>query len=207
MPSRRLVVGVSMSSYFLLWLLLLLSIQLGAQENAGSKNDNLRRIDPLVTTTIEHYEIRGTSFDDIRQELDAKGHGGAGSTTGEVTYRFKSRKRDGTCEILEVRASCTTKVRLPRWYGVEKTSAQVQAIWNEAYKKLRKHEMGHVQICIEVAKEVEKALWATPASNDCADVDQEARARANVLVRGMNAKQLAFDEREYGSTVRSELRK
>ena len=164
----------------------------------GNREARKPTIEPLVTTAVEHYEIRGGSFDDLRRELDAKGHGAAGTTTGSVTYRFKSEKSDGKCKIQDVRAECSAKIRLPRWYDMNKAPIPMQEFWIQAYSKLRKHEMGHVDICVEVAKDVEKALWATPVSQHCPHVNQEARARADAVVRGMNARQLAYDEREYG---------
>ncbi|WP_171160578.1 DUF922 domain-containing protein [Usitatibacter palustris] len=152
----------------------------------------------MTTISIEHYEIRGATLDDIRRELDAKGHGGAGSTSGEVTYRFNSARRDGECTITEVRAFCVAKVRLPRWHDVAKTPREVQAFWAKAYDKLKAHEMGHVRICTDIAVDVEKALWAAPKSMHCPAVNEGARKRADSVVREMNERQRAFDAREYG---------
>lgn len=161
---------------------------------------NQPAIDPTVITTIEHYEIRGENFDSLRQEIAAKGHGGAGSVSAEVTYRFKSERIDGMCEIREVRASCKSKVRLPRWFALQNAPAAMQTHWQQAYEKLKAHEMGHVAICVEVAKDVERAIWKVQASSHCYGIDQEAYDRAAKIVKGMDARQRAFDVREYGST-------
>ena len=87
------------------------------QSNARVLNDTAT-IDPLVTTAIEHFEIRGETLSDLKIELAAKGRGASGITSGTVTYRFRSKIVEGICQIEEVRASCSTKVRLPRWENI-----------------------------------------------------------------------------------------
>lgn len=181
--------------------LLVIHMHANAQSTISVVNNQVAsnpKIDPLVYTTVEHYEIRGDSFDDLRRELNGKGHGGDGTTTGIVTYRFNSEKSDGQCEIRSVRAQCNAKVRLPRWHDMSKVPLPMQEYWTQVYNKLKKHEMGHVDICADIARAVEKALWSTPANQHCYFVDDIARKRADAAVAGMNARQLAYDEREYG---------
>jgi predicted secreted Zn-dependent protease len=158
-------------------------------------------IDPVVITTIEHYEIRGSSFDELRLELNAKGRGADGTTRGLVTYQFNSEKNDGRCEVRDVRAQCTAKIRLPRWHDMKKAPEPMQEYWKTAYNKLKKHEMGHVDICVDIAKSVEKVLWSTPGNQHCPTVNEEARIRADAVVAGMNARQLAYDEREQSKVL------
>lgn len=178
------------------------------QTNGSCFKENARRparalngaeIAPLVTTAIERYEIRGESFEDLKREFAAKGrHGYAGSTMAEVTYRFKSQKSDGECRVTEVRASCDARIKLPNWLNLPKAPAPMQERWKLAFDDLKKHEQGHVKICAEVAKDVERALWATPVGNDCYLVDLNARNRATKIIATMNDLQAAYDQCEYG---------
>lgn len=171
------------------------------KENSSrpARAPNGTEIAPLVTTAIERYEIRGESFEDLKREFAAKGrHGYAGSTMAEVTYRFKSQKGDGECRVTEVRASCDSRIKLPNWLNLPKAPAPMQARWKVAFDDLKKHEQGHVNICVEVAKEVERALWATPVGNDCYLVDLNARNRAAKIIATMNDLQTAYDQCEYG---------
>lgn len=81
--------------------------------------------------------------------------------------------------------------------------APMQEFWTQAYNKLRKHELGHVDICVDVARDEERAIWATQTGHlYCLAFRKQVRLRADAMVSGINARQLAFDDREYGAASR-----
>jgi len=171
----------------------LAACQTERDSNCQSGIQRVREIAPLVTKSVEYYEVRGKTLADLRLEIDAKGHGAAGTTVSLVTYRFSSRMKEDICEIQDVRANCNAKIRLPNWYDYSQAPLALQEKWKIGYQNLRQHEFGHAAICAEVAADVERTIWATPSQSDCGLVNSDARQRAEIVIRGMKARQAEYD--------------
>jgi predicted secreted Zn-dependent protease len=155
---------------------------------------------PNANIQVEHYDIRGTSWEVLRQEIGSKGpEGWWGTAHTRIKYELKTRVTDEGCKVESVRASADAKVRLPMWRNRYEGTPDLQTYWDGAYRSLDLHERGHVQINLDGAKEMERALNAIPQRPTCGAIDAEARQRADAVRSEVSGRQISYDrETDHG---------
>lgn len=155
-------------------------------------------IAPQLNNVFHYDEIQAETIADLARAFDIKGHKGApGWVSAEVIFDFKSRNDADMCRIVEERATCNSTTHVPKWVNPKKASARAQSWWNDSFGRLTKHEEDHVKTCAELAADVERPVWATPAANECRLVDLNARNRGIRIIEKMNYLQMKYDKCEY----------
>ncbi len=153
-------------------------------------------IHPRVSTDIEYYDVGGVTFDEIWKQIRSKGpEGWAGYTIDTVDYRFGTVREGAACRIAWVKAVFKGRVRLPRWTDRRKAARSVQERWDAWFPTLERHEMGHIQIGLRVADDVERAVWDVPSNAECQVVVSEAQRRANAVCASQQPMQEDYDLR------------
>jgi len=155
---------------------------------------------PNANIQVEHYDIRGTSWEILKQEIGSKGpEGWWGTAHTRIQYELKTRVTDDGCKVESVRATADAKVRLPMWRNRYEGPPDLQSYWDSAYRSLDLHERGHVQINLDGAKEMERALNAIPLQLTCGAIEAEAKQRADAVRFEVSARQVSYDrETEHG---------
>jgi len=157
-------------------------------------------VNPSTSMQIEYYDIRGTTFAELRREIDAKGPEGFwGNADSRVSYRFVTRAVPDGCGIESVRAMADSKVRLPRWANRHAAPPALQDYWDGAARTLELHERGHVQINLDAAKDVERTLLEMPPQSTCAIATEVAKGRAAAVLLRLRERQVSYDrETDHG---------
>lgn len=151
-------------------------------------------INPALAVTTEHYEIRGTTWEALRREIDSKGpQGWSGMASSRIGYEVKTRPDGAGCAVASVQARAETRVRLPTWGNRFEGPLPLQAHWDAVYRSLDLHERGHVAINVEGARDLERSLKEIPPQPTCEAVLAEAKRRAQLLWNGVAQRQSEYD--------------
>lgn len=151
-------------------------------------------INPSLAISTEHYDIRGTTWEQLRREIDAKGpRGWTGMASGRVGYDLKTRPEGSRCAVASVQARAETKVQLPAWGNRFEGPRPLQVHWDSVYRTLDLHERGHVAINVEGARDLERAIKAIEPQDTCEAVVAEARRRAEGVWRSISQRQSEYD--------------
>lgn len=151
-------------------------------------------INPALAVTTVHYEIRGTTWEALRREIDAKGpQGWSGMASSRIGYEVKTRPDGAGCAVASAQARAETQVKLPSWGNRFEGPLPLQVHWDAVYRSLDLHERGHVAINVDAAKDLERALKAIEPLATCDAVLAEARRRAESVWRAVAQRQAEYD--------------
>jgi predicted secreted Zn-dependent protease len=147
-----------------------------------------------TSMSVKHYEIRGTTADDLRREIDAKGPEGFwGTASTRIRYRFTLRPAPEGCAGRQGGGHRRLH-RAPAAVGQPPPgSVPVQDWWDRAYRSLDHHERGHVQISLDGARDLERSVRATPPRVSCEETQAEAERRGEAMLRQTDRLQKAYD--------------
>jgi predicted secreted Zn-dependent protease len=136
--------------------LLLLSMILLPVCNGLSLTSNTPVPIPTGVTAVDipyakmvYYDIGGSTEDELREQLDAKGPVSSDGYHGDaLTTWFVHWNWDGygteTCDLRSASATYDIKVAMPRWVPPPEASPALIEKWNTYVLALANHEKGHV---------------------------------------------------------------
>lgn len=150
-------------------------------------------VDPLFFRSIQHWEIRATSAQELKMEFDGKFNGRMGWTSSLVTYNYSLDRADDVCRVKRFRAQCNATIKLPRWHDVAKAPQHIQDWWKTTYEVLRVHEFGHADICLDVARDVERAVQRVRPRDFCGQLSAEVTNAAEAVIDTLNGRQEEYD--------------
>ena len=151
-------------------------------------------INPGTSLRIEHYEIRGTSWDELRREIASKGpEGWWGRAQTGIRYEIEGRGEPDGCVVASAHVQMDAKVRLPMWANRYEGSRALQETWDGAFRTLDLHERGHVSISLDGAREIERDLNSIAMQPTCEALKAEARRRFDALHATIVSRQAHYD--------------
>jgi predicted secreted Zn-dependent protease len=168
-------------------------------------------INPGANVGTDHYDIFGTTWEELRGQIDAKGPEGFwGSAQTGVGYTLKARPgAQGLCVVDRdsIRATSEARMHLPNWRNRREGSAALQTQWDGVYRSLELHERGHVRINLDAVREIERTVMNIPAEPGCVTVELEAGRRAEAILNRLREQQRAYDkETDHGRSQWSPYR-
>ncbi len=151
-------------------------------------------INPDVRVKVDYYDIRGTSWDALKREIDSKGpEGWWGQANTGTSYKVTTHRADGGCGVDSVQVAADARVRLPSWANRFEGPRALQVYWDGVYRTLDLHERGHVAINLEGTREIERALKTIPPQATCEAVLKEARSRYDAIRAAVTRRQVDYD--------------
>ncbi len=157
-------------------------------------------VTPNTSIKVEYYDIRGTTWDDLVRQINAKGpEGWWGNAGTKISYKFRSVSTPGKCVIDTVTVNADSTVRLPRWTNRYEGPANLQTYWDGVLRSLDLHERGHVQISLDSARELERTLKTTPEQPSCDALNALVGEKAQRIFNEHSRKQQLYDaETDHG---------
>jgi predicted secreted Zn-dependent protease len=157
-------------------------------------------VNPNASVETQYYEIRGTTYPELLASIRAGGpEGWWGTAYTKITYELTTRMTPAGCAVDTVRASAASTMRLPRWSNRHEASAKLQQQWDGNYRSLELHERGHVQLSLDAARDLERAIMQTAPQASCALLQAEARKHQEALRARTRERQVAYDaETQHG---------
>jgi predicted secreted Zn-dependent protease len=152
-------------------------------------------MDPGAPMVVEHYDIRGTTWEELKRQIDSTGPEGSwGNANTRIQYKFQmTQPAGGPCAVTSVQVEANAKVSLPRWVNRNEGSASLQETWDSAYRALELHERGHVQINVDGKLELERALKAVSAQPTCDETKKVAHQVADRIISDVAQRQDKYD--------------
>jgi predicted secreted Zn-dependent protease len=152
-------------------------------------------VNPSTSLRIEYYDIRGATYAELEREIARKGPEGRwwGDAATPIGFEVTSKRAPEGCAIGTARVFADSTVRLPRWANRHDGDRRTQEQWDSAFRTLDLHERGHVQISLDTARDLERALREIPPAATCDAVIAEAKARAQALNARERQRQASYD--------------
>jgi predicted secreted Zn-dependent protease len=145
------------------------------------------------------YDVDARAHATLRQALDAaspirrEGKTYHGYTEWRIEWRYRWRQgADGLCRITSVRTHLEAQVTLPRLTGASAAQRETFARYLE---RLRAHEMGHVALAREAAREIDRGIAGLAPMRDCQSLDQRASTLGYERLRQARERERAYDRR------------
>lgn len=112
--------------------------------------------------TVAYYEIYGSSFEELRLEMNHKGpvdqfgRRQAAYTFWQVSWSWPLKA--GEPDFSRTRARRKIKITFPCWQGFNQVEPAIDKKWNEFVQALWIHELGHVSIAYNSAKRISAGI-------------------------------------------------
>ncbi len=157
----------------------------------------------VLKEKTKYYSVSGNNGQEIFSNMlekgpKIKGRSGHFLAITEIEYdiqNFKMDVVDGRCVTrnfdLIVRAGYT----YPKWRGSNKAKSATRKAWKRFSREVVWHEKQHVNIAMDIAKEMEKVLRTTKgrASRNCNDISWKIGLKARRIGTKHNRLQKRFD--------------
>ncbi|MEP7260182.1 MAG: DUF922 domain-containing protein [Usitatibacter sp.] len=153
-------------------------------------------INPGINVRTEHYDIRGTTWVELRNQIAGKGPEGFwGSAASGIGFELRAKPAGSGCAVVpeSIRANAESVIRLPGWGNRYQGPAALQVYWDSVYRSLDLHERGHVQINLDGAKEIERVLHNMPPQPSCDLIAPEARRLTDQVRAQIDRRQVEYD--------------
>jgi predicted secreted Zn-dependent protease len=144
--------------------------------------------EPKLQNQVQSFDVSGASVDTIRASLNRQRQHSA----NRVNWRFNWESTPGQCRITDVQTEVSVTLHQPRLLPDPQRPASVQGQWDAYLLALQAHQEGHVELALNSARDIERAIMALPPANSC----DQLQASANATGRRLQEK-LAADDREY----------
>ncbi len=175
---------------------------------AGVWGANLALADPLVTETIDYYDVAGATAQEVRADLNRVGP--ISSVDGKrydatarwyVSWNYKYKQVDGSCAITSTATTVKVIITFPRLKIAPSTPTALKEQFAAFADKLMLHEKGHAQNGIDIAKRIEDGIRALPPERTCSVLSEVANKLGHALIKEANQADLDYDARtQHGRT-------
>lgn len=148
-------------------------------------------------TTVLYYDVRGSTYAELRADMRAKGPkldgtSFVGETRSPMGWRWKTESMGGmSCRIREVSVAVNARITLPRWTPPADTEPGLVAEWHRFLTALEVHEAGHKDISAKAGKEIIDQVRGL--SGICAQINTRANDIARSIVERSSREQIAYD--------------
>lgn len=179
-----------------------------AQPIASSKSNSVIS-KPMVSS---NYAVYGNNSEQINNQIYSctpvlsDGQRFAASTDYAISWSISYKvQANGICKVTSAGVALNQSMVFPDWKASANTSAQTKKQWHSFITNLKAHETEHAQINHKYANKILGELRSLPATN-CATISAEANARANSLVKSMNAANNSLDSHtNHGESTGAQL--
>ena len=155
---------------------------------------------PLIRTVERHYDIAGADIATLRAQMADLGPFSARAERhvparmeADIGFRFTPRRQSGACVLGNIAVTADITYHYPRWTGVASSTMYLAEKWSNYIASLRTHELGHGQLVIDAAHEVDATLIATGRWKRCDQLRAAARSRGEAILRRLEEAQIEYD--------------
>lgn len=155
---------------------------------------------PLVSETVEFYEVEGTCEKDLRQQLRRNGivwNDGRkydSITDWEMKWDYGYLRTPGSCSVDSFRVNVDIRSRYPRWAkGSDSAPADLADKWETYLQNLMDHEALHRYHVVESAKEISRAVAELPPAQSCRELDHQIRCLCSDKIKELREYQERYD--------------
>lgn len=153
----------------------------------------------------DHYDVRGTTAEEIHAEMRRRGPRGDdrvyfGRTAWDARWELTYAERSGSCRMRRADVWINVEQTLPRWQPEGRAKAALAQQWDAFLHALRRHEDGHEALAEQAGYEILRQINNLEAAT-CVVLKQKAHALARAaLRRGLEANKRYDARTRHGRT-------
>jgi predicted secreted Zn-dependent protease len=190
----RLVSGSFLKS--ILFVSLCLTFSTVQAANTSSESTEYYSVDTNDKTLLLNKLNQATPITEGGETFYGKAH-------SYITWKYTWRYDEDECWIVSAETDTATTYTLPLLIT---NNAQLQAIWDEWFRKLELHERGHHMLALNIAKQINSAIESMPSKRNCELLEHAANEIGNELIEELDKRNKAYDKRtEHGHTQGASL--
>ncbi len=160
-----------------------------------------------VTVGLETYEVRGESAMELAEQMAEKGPRGSDDeafdayTTWWFTWPYTPVETDEGCEADGVSVTLKLNYEMPKAAADQTWATSLTRKWRAFTGALWTHELGHGDLALAQAEDLQKRIAALPVEADCDALRQVVDTLGDQTMETHNAAQRAYDdETSHGRT-------
>lgn len=163
---------------------------------------------PEIATIALYYPITGSTAPELRSQMNRLGpiDPATGSrfdayTRWSVRWYYHYQNQDSRCQFTSAEVKTTVTITLPQWNPPPQASTHLRDRWQAYINALALHENGHQQHGVKASAEILQALWQTPPTASCQDLQRAANQAAEKIIQKYNQEDISYDRRtKHGAT-------
>lgn len=164
----------------------------------SKQEDIVRKL--LVNEKYNFYDIKGQSAAEIRREMKQNGtkwNDGkvyAALTSWDIRYNYDVTYENGKYRIKSASTTIDVVISMPRWKPDQQAPRELIEEWERYYRVLDEHEIGHRDLAVRAAGEINEILAGLGNFNSKAELDREAKRQAQARLKRMKEVQVEYDD-------------
>lgn len=154
---------------------------------------------PAVLWSTNYYSVTGTTVREIHQSLRQNRPWKNtsqmdGLTRWRIEWNFSVSPSGNKCRLTSFNTRTTVAITLPRWTAPTNATEDVRSAWERFITALGKHEVGHGQIALAAAGEIQKRAKESEDA-DCAALKQRINGLCQGILEQYRSRDKEYDER------------
>ena len=153
---------------------------------------------PVITTRYEYYDIKGSTKQELRDQLHKVGPHRGGETVAYTEHHSSYNYQTGgtgACGVVSYQVTMAIVYHMPRWQQAANSFSPLAQEWNKFVQALQIHEDGHVQNARDAAQAVDKAIADIPAFSDCRRTKSAVVAAAQKAISQCDRLDTDYDQK------------
>lgn len=157
--------------------------------------------EPQIETKFSFYDIYPKTIVDIKRELHKrtpiiiKGKKFRGDTKWYVNWRFKWKKKNGSCQIYSVNTELSVQYTMPTIPNDFPVDSNTRSAFEKYYHALLNHEQGHKNSGLYAARDIEKKLLSLGIFKSCQKLEKIAHKKGKSIIERYNKRDNDYDQR------------
>lgn len=152
-------------------------------------------------TEFRHYDVQGTSVEELTRSLLAHGPSAQGErfyglTEWTLNAEYTWVERDTGCTIEDLVVRVLTVTTMPRWEPPRNTPPEFVQAWTRFIRALDGHEAEHRRLAEQAAEAIRWEL-ATLRLPNCGAAEPRAQAMVAAIVEDYNERNRRYDARTH----------
>lgn len=154
--------------------------------------------EPKVKTRYTYYSVSAFSKQELFANLNRATPiriGGKifhGSTQSNISWKFWLKMKNNRCRVNKVRVSVDVNFTLPK---LKNSPMEVYAVWKRWYPQLFRHEKGHRNNALIIARRIEKGIRRLDYRPSCKTLEKSANRLGKKLIEELSKIDRAYDKR------------
>ena len=153
---------------------------------------------PVITTRYEYYDIKGSTKQELRDQLRKVGPHRGGETVAYTEHNGSFNYQTGgtgACGVVSYQVTMAIVYHMPRWQQATNSSSPLAQEWNKFVQALQIHEDGHAQNARDTAQAMDKAIADVPAFSDCRRTKSAVVAAAQKAISQCDRLDTDYDQK------------
>ncbi|OBP13808.1 hypothetical protein A5320_18035 [Rheinheimera sp. SA_1] len=151
----------------------------------------------VINEKYIHYKVSASSKEQLSESLNQAspirqdGKVFHGHAAYYIKWQFWWNNSLHQCKLTAVKTTLDLVYTMPK---LEAAAKEVQDVWASWYPQLELHELGHGELAVATAKEIDTKIKAVGTFASCKELEHAANAIGNELMTKLKDENAAYDQ-------------